>query len=95
MSNGDSTLLSTVTTTNGEALSAHVSCTRASNISGLEGPESLLMANQNCLPPPSHLEDSSNHTSLIDHNSLTSNQAASFLSYAQEHQVNSIGMGKR
>ena len=94
--NGDNNLLSAVTTTNGEALPTHLSSSsRASNnISCLEGSENILMSNQNCMPSSSHhLEDNTDQTGLIDHNNISSSQAASFLSYAQEHHGNSIGLG--
>ena len=52
------------------------------------------MSNQNCLSSSSHhLEDNTDQTGLIDHNNISSNQAASFLSYAQEHQGHSVGLG--
>ena len=93
--NGENDLLSTVTTTISEALPAHLSSRAPTNMSCLEGSDSILMENQNCLPSSSQLEDSANQSNLMDHNNLTSNQAASFLSsYAQEHQGGSIGIGK-
>ena len=91
LSNGDSSLLSTVTTSNGEELPANLSSTRQTNISCLDGHESVLMTNQN----GSHLEDNTNQTSLMDHNSLSSTQASSFLSYGQEHQGTPVGIGMK
>ena len=52
------------------------------------------MSNPNCLSSSSHhLEDNTDQTGLIDHNNISSNQAASFLSYAQEHQGHSVALG--
>ena len=92
MPNGEGTLLSTVATSISEALPAHLSSTRAStNLSCLDGSDSILMENQHCLPSASQLED--NQSNLMAHNNIASNQAASFLTYAQEHQGGSIGIG--
>ena len=90
--NGEGTLLSTVATSMSEALPAHLSSTRVStNLSCLDGSDSILIENQHCLPSSSQLEEG--QSNLMDQNTIASNQAASFLSYAQEHQGGSIGIG--
>ena len=94
MSNGENNLLSTVATSIPEALPAHLSSTRATtNLACLDGSDGILMENQHCIPSSSQLEENGNHSNLMDQN-LSSNQAASFLSYAQEHQGGSISIGK-
>ena len=90
--NGEGTLLSTVATSMSEALPAHLSSARVStNLSCLDGSDSILIENQHCLPSSSQLEEG--QSNLMDQNNIASNQAASFLSYAQEHQGGSIGIG--
>ena len=93
LTNADNALLSAATTANAEMLPAHLSSSRATNIECLESSEGLLMPNPNCIPSSSHLEDNSEQN-LIDQNGMTSSQAASFLSYVQEHQGNTVGIGK-
>ena len=90
--NGEGTLLSTVATSMSEALPAHLSSARVStSLSCLDGSDSILIENQHCLPSSSQLEEG--QSNLMDQNNIASNQAASFLSYAQEHQGGSIGIG--
>ena len=99
MHNRDNTsLLSTATTSNGEvvALPAHLASSRPTSIQCLEGapPENLLMAHPGCLTTTTdHLEDPQNQAHLIAPNQITSNPTASFLSYSQDQQGNSVGMG--
>ena len=99
MHNRDNTsLLSTATTSNGEvvALPAHLASSRPTSIQCLEGapPENLLMAHPGCLTTTTdHLEDPQNQAHLIAQNQITSNPTASFLSYSQDQQGNSVGMG--
>ena len=99
MHNRDNTsLLSTATTSNGEvvALPAHLASSRPTSIQCLEGapPENLLMAHPGCLTTTNdHLEDPQSQAHLIAQNQITSNPTASFLSYSQDQQGNSIGIG--
>ena len=97
MHNRDNTsLLSTATTSNGEvvALPAHLASSRPTSIQCLDPPENLLMAHPGCLTTTTdHLEDPQNQAHLIAQNNLASNPTASFLSYSQDQQGNSIGIG--
>ena len=94
MNDANSSSMSTVTTANGEVLSAPMSSARPNDNSSLDSSQNLLMNHQNCLPSPSQLTHHNGHTDLMEQNAITTNQAASFLSYVQEHQGNAIGIGR-
>ena len=94
LNDANNSSISTVTTANGEVLSAPMSSARPNDNSSLDSSQNVLMNHQNCLPSPSQLTDHNGHTDLMEQNAITTNQAASFLSYVQEHQGNAIGIGK-